>query len=155
MKKILLLLLVLVSSVTYAQNNGITYQAVIYSTTGESVPGIKNSNSPLSNKAICLQFSIVDENTQTEYQEKVAVTTDSFGMVNLVIGNGIQTGGYANNFSAITWTATAQKNLQVSLDATGLCSRFEELSNEPIASVPFANAAIVAGNGTGIVALVN
>lgn len=49
----------------------------------------------------------------------------------------------------------SSKNLQVSLDASGLCSRFEELSNEPIVSVPFANAAIVAGNVTGVVALVN
>jgi uncharacterized protein YjbI with pentapeptide repeats len=36
-----------------------------------------------------------------------------------------------------------------------LCNQFEALSNEPIASVPFANASITAGNVSGIVALVN
>ena len=154
MKKILLLLLVLVSSVTYAQNNGITYQAVIYSTTGESVPGIKNSNSPLSNKAICLQFSIVDENTQTEYQEKVTVSTDDFGMVNLVIGNGTQTGGYANSFNAIVWS-NPDKYLKVSVDQSGNCSSFELISNQILTYVPFALAANSATSVSGIVGIAN
>lgn len=154
MKKILLLLLVLVSSVTFAQNNGITYQAVIYSTTGESVPGIKNSNSPLSNKAICIQFSIVDENTQTEYQEKVTVTTDDFGMVNLVIGNGTQTGGYANSFNAIVWS-NPDKYLKVSVDQTGNCSSFELISNQILTYVPFALAANSATSVSGIVGIAN
>ncbi len=154
MKKILLLLVVLVSSVTFAQNNGITYQAVIYSTTGESVPGIKNSNSPLSNKAICLQFSIVDENTQTEYQEKVTVTTDEYGMVNLVIGNGTQTGGYANSFNAIVWS-NPNKYLKVSVDQTGNCSSFELISNQILTYVPFALSANSATSVSGIVGIAN
>jgi len=154
MKKILLLLLVLLSSVTFAQNNGITYQAVIYSTTGESVPGIKNSNSPLSNKAICLQFSIVDENTQTEYQEKVTVTTDDFGMVNLVIGNGTQTGGYANSFNAIVWS-NPNKYLKVSVDQTGNCSSFELISDQILTYVPFALSANSATSVSGIVGIAN
>ncbi len=154
MKKILLLLVVLVSSVTFAQNNGITYQAVIYSTTGESVPGIKNSNSPLVNKAICLQFSIVDENTQTEYQEKVTVTTDDFGMVNLVIGNGTQTGGYANSFNAIVW-ASSQKYLKVSVDQSGNCSSFELISDQLLNYVPYALAANSAASVFGVVGIAN
>ena len=154
MKKILLLLLVLVSSVTFAQNNGITYQAVIYSTTGESVPGIKNSNSPLSNKVICLQFSIVDENTQTEYQEKVTVTTDDYGMVNLVIGNGTQTGGYSNSFNAIVWS-NPNKYLKVSVDQTGNCSSFELISNQILTYVPFALSANSATSVSGIVGISN
>lgn len=146
--------MVLLSSVTFAQNNGITYQAVIYSTTGESVPGIKNSNSPLSNKAICLQFSIVDENTQTEYQEKVTVSTDDFGMVNLVIGNGTQTGGYANSFNAIVWS-NPNKYLKVSVDQTGNCSSFELISDQILTYVPFALSANSATSVSGIVGIAN
>ena len=58
MRKILLLLSLLMSVMTFAQNNGITYQAVIYSTNGESVPGVKNTSAPLANQSICLQFNI-------------------------------------------------------------------------------------------------
>lgn len=152
MKKILLLISLLVSVLTFAQNKGITYQAVIYNTSGESVPGIHNSNSPLVNKSICLQFSIVDENTQTEYQEKVTVTTDDFGMVNLVIGNGTQTAGYASSFNAIVWT-NAQKYLKVSLDQSGNCSAFEEISNQVLTYVPFALAANSASTVSGVVSI--
>ena len=92
-KATLLILLLFVSSIFYAQSSGITYQAIIYNPNGEVIPGYNNANSPLANKNVCLQFSIVDTASQTEYQEKITTTTDEFGMVNLVIGTGIQTGG--------------------------------------------------------------
>lgn len=152
MKKILLLISLLVSVLTFAQNKGITYQAVIYNTSGESVPGIHNSNSPLVNKSICLQFSLVDENTQIEYQEKITVTTDDFGMVNLIIGNGTQTGGYASSYNAIIWS-NANKYLKVSLDQSGNCSLFEEISNQVLTYVPFALAANSANNVSGVVSI--
>jgi hypothetical protein len=154
MKKILLLISLLVSVLTFAQNKGITYQAVIYSASGESIPGIHNSNSPLVNKLICLQFSIVDENTQTEYQEKITVTTDDFGMVNLVIGNGTQTGGYASSFNTIVWS-NSKKYLKVSVDQSGACSTFEEISNQVLNYVPFALAADSATSVSGIVGIAN
>ena len=152
MKKILLLISLLLSVLTFGQNNGITYQAVIYSTGGESVPGIHNSNSPLVNKPICLQFGIIDENTQIEYQEKVTVTTDDFGMVNLVIGNGTQTGGYASSFNAIAWS-NSRKNLKVSLDESGSCSNFYEISNQVLTYVPYALAANSAATVSGVVSI--
>lgn len=154
MKKILLLIALLVSALTFAQNNGITYQAVIYSTNGEAIPGIQNPNSPLVNKAICLQFSVIDSNTQTEYQEKVAITTDSFGMVNLVIGNGTQSGGYASSFNAIAWS-NSKKYLKVSVDQSGNCNSFEEISNQLLTYVPFALAADNAASVSGIVGIAN
>lgn len=154
MKKILLLIALLVSALTFAQNNGITYQAVIYSTNGEAIPGIQNPNSPLVNKAICLQFSVIDSNTQTEYQEKVAITTDSFGMVNLVIGNGTQSGGYASSFNAIAWS-NSKKYLKVSVDQSGNCNAFEEISNQLLTYVPFALAADSAASVSGIVGIAN
>ena len=152
MKKILLLISLLLSVLTFGQNNGITYQAVIYSAGGESVPGIHNSNSPLVNKPICLQFGIVDENTQIEYQEKVTVTTDDFGMVNLVIGSGTQTGGYASSFNVIAWS-NSRKNLKVSLDESGSCSNFYEISNQVLTYVPYALAANSAATVSGVVSI--
>ena len=112
MKKITSLLLLFVSSVFYAQSSGITYQAIIYNPNGEVIPGYNNANSPLANKSVCLQFSIIDAASQTEYQEKITTTTDEFGMVNLIIGTGIQTGGYATSFSTIYWSVTL-KSLKI------------------------------------------
>lgn len=154
MKKILLFLAFILSTFSFAQTNGITYQAVIYSANGESVPGINNANAPLANRKICLQFSIVDDFSQTEYQEKITVTTDDYGMVNLIIGTGTQTGGYANSFETIVWNS-AKKYLKVSLDQSGNCNSFDEISNQVLSYVPFALAANSASSVSGIVGIAN
>ena len=136
MKRIFLLLL-FVSSLGFSQSSGITYQAVIYNPAGEELPGVDNPYAPLTNQDVCLQFGIVDVDGNVEYQEQVQVTTDNFGMVNLLIGINTQTGGYAADFSGIQWTADA-KFLVVDLDIKGTCNDFEELFNQPFTYVPFA-----------------
>ena len=154
MKKIFLLSLFLVTSVFYSQTSGITYQAIIYNPNGETLPGVNNVNAPIANKSVCLKFSIVDFATQTEYQENITTVTDEFGMVNLVIGSGVQNGGYATSFSNIYWSDN-QKSLKVSLDILGQCSNFVVISNQKFESVPFAFAANSAENVTGVVPIEN
>ena len=154
MKKITLLLFLFISSVFYSQTNGITYQAVIFNSNSNALSRENNTNSPLVNKEICLQFTILDVLLQMEYQETISITTDEFGMVNLIIGNGIQSGGYASSFSAIVWNAD-QKSLKVSLDAQGSCTSFEEISNQPFTSVPFALSSKNAMNVIGLVPIAN
>lgn len=154
MKKIISLLFLLVTSVFYSQSNGITYQAIIYNPSGDVIPGVNNTNSPMQNKNICLQFSIVDERSRIEYQETITTTTDEFGMVNLVIGSGVQNGGYASSFSTIYWSVDV-KSLKVGLDVSGKCVDFVEISNQKFETIPFAFAAKNAENVTGVVAIEN
>jgi hypothetical protein len=135
--KRLFILLLFVSSLGFSQSSGITYQAVIYNPNGEELPGVDNPYAPLVNQDICLQFGIVDADGNVEYQEEVQVTTDAFGMVNLLIGTNTQTGGYAADFVGIEWSADA-KFLKVDLDIKGTCNDFEELSYQPFTYVPFA-----------------
>jgi uncharacterized protein (TIGR02145 family) len=135
--KNLLYTLLLFSSLAFSQSSGITYQAVIYNPSGEELPGVDNPYAPLVNQDICLQFGIVDADGNLEYQEQVQVTTDPFGMVNLLIGTNNQTDGYASDFGGVQWTADA-KFLVVDLDIKGTCTDFEELSNQPFTYVPFA-----------------
>lgn len=136
MKKSFLLLL-FVSSLGFSQSSGITYQAVIYNPNGEELPGVDNPYAPLTNQDVCLQFGVVDADGNVEYQEEVQVTTDAFGMVNLLIGTNTQTGGYAADFAGVQWTADS-KFLKVDLDIKGSCTDFEELSYQPFTYVPFA-----------------
>jgi hypothetical protein len=143
MKKIYLLTLLLFSLFSFAQN-GITYQAVILNPNGEELPGADNSRSPLVNQTICLRYKIVKPGNIIEYQETQVTTTDEFGMVNLVIGTGIRTGGTAANFAAVTWDGNP-KNLVVELDVEGNCTNFIEISNQPFTSVPFAYYAANSG----------
>ena len=98
-------------------------------------PSISYSNRPSFEQYY--DTYIVDADGNLEYQEQVQVTTDAFGMVNLLIGTNTQTGGYASDFVGVQWTADA-KFLVVDLDIKGACSDFEELSNQPFTYVPFA-----------------
>ena len=136
MKRIFILLL-FISSLGFSQSSGITYQAVIYNPAGEELPGVDNPYAPLTNQNVCLQFGIIDADGNVEYQEEVQVTTDAFGMVNLLIGTNTQTGGSAADFAGVEWSADA-KFLKVDLDIRGSCSNFEQLSNQPFTYVPFA-----------------
>jgi hypothetical protein len=157
MKKYLLLFTLFLSSVLFAQTNGITYQAILYKPNGDVMPGHNNSTVPLALKNVCIQFTIVDATDQNEYVETITVTTDQYGMVNLLIGTGSQVGGYAANFAAVDWTSN-QKSLRVGLNITGVCSNYEEISNQPFSIVPFAYSSQYATSAvsvTGIVPIEN
>jgi hypothetical protein len=82
-----------------------------------------------------LQFHIINSSGNYEYSESQSVTTDAYGMVNLVIGTGTPIG--AIPWDAVAWSAEA-KSLKVDLDITGACTSFSELSNQQLTSVPFA-----------------
>ena len=136
MKKAYLLLTFFITLIGFSQN-GISYQALIINPSGEQLPGANNTNAPLSNKLICLKFSILDSNSNLEYIETHKITTDAYGIVNLIIGTGNQIGGYASSFSNILWNNTA-KNLKVDLDVQANCTYYVEISNQPFTYVPFA-----------------
>jgi hypothetical protein len=155
MKKYLLLFSVLVSTYTsFAQDSGITYQAVIYKPGGEQLPGQNNMSAPLANANICLQFSIIDSDKNTAYQEVVKTKTDDFGMVNLVIGTHGQSGGYAAGFNGVAWD-NLNNNLRIAIDVKGGCSQFEQISDQALTYVPMALYARKAESILGIVPIEN
>ncbi len=136
--KISLLFILFVSAnFLFAQQsrNGISYQALILDSDVEELPGVNNVQSPLVNTQICLAFTILDAFGNEEYREYVVTTTDSFGMVNEIIGTGQQVS--FNGWNDIVWTADS-KSLMVELDKTGSCTGFELISNEVLTAVPFA-----------------
>lgn len=143
MRKIYLLFVFLFSSAIFAQTQGITYQAVILNPAGQNIPGYNNQRAPLANKTICIRFNIYS-GTTLEYQETHLTTTDEFGMVNLVIGNGTPVGGTASTFSGIVWSG-APKNLMVEVDVRANCTNFIEISNQLLTAVPYALFALNSG----------
>ena len=145
MKKYLLLLLFIFSGQMFSQSSGINYQAVIYNPGGEELPGENNMYAPLTEQDICLRFNFEDANGALEYQEVIQVTTDVFGMVNVLIGNDVQTGGSANGFDGIVWDGT-EKWLMVEVDIKGNCSDYDQISNQPFTYVPFAYYSANPGN---------
>ena len=145
MKKYIYLFAFIFSGLIHSQSSGITYQAVIYNPSGEELPGQNNMSAPLTEQDICLRFNFIDSSSGLEYQEVIQVTTDVFGMVNVIIGNDIQTGGYTDGFEGIVWDGSA-KNLMVEVDIKGNCSDYDEISNQPFTYIPFAYYSANPGN---------
>ncbi|MDI1304957.1 MAG: hypothetical protein PSX42_08970, partial [bacterium] len=154
MKKIILLFLFFLATKTFAQTNGITYQALILNPTVGQTANSNNSNTPLVDKDVCLLFKFYDEFSKLEYQEVIQTKTDQYGMINLIIGTGSQTDGYATSFATISWDSM-KKSLVVGVSTTGSCASFTEISNQPFTYVPFAYSATNATNITGIVSIEN
>ena len=121
----------------YSQRTGLSYQALILNSYAEELPGYNNPRSPLINKDICLEFTIIDDTNSMEYIENQTVRTDAYGMVNLIIGTGNQSGGSASSWKNILWNEKSKK-LKVSLDVKAACSNFIEISVQELTAVPFA-----------------
>jgi hypothetical protein len=144
MKKLLLIFSIIFSNVILCQSNGITYQAVIYDPGNDELPWENNNYSPLIEHDICLRFNFIDSNNALEYQEIIQVTTDLFGMINLIIGNESQTGGYSNGFNNILWDGSP-KNIKIEIDINNNCNEFIQYSNEPLTYVPFSYFSLNSG----------
>ena len=134
-KYIILTIFSLIALTGFSQDNGITYQAVIYNPNTQSLPGIDDAMAPLVETDICLKFSIIGSGL--EYEEIVQTTTDMFGMVNIKIGTNNQTGGSASSISDINWDS-GEKSMRVELNAYGNCNSFVQISYQSFSYVPFA-----------------
>jgi len=112
---------------------GISYQALIIEPE-ESLPGYNNLDAPMSDQAVCLQFSIVTGSGAIAYQEFQGTETDSFGMINTIIGRG--------NINIGSWNDIDWNDLPVYLKAEinlkGQCYNYYLLSYEELTAVPFA-----------------
>ena len=151
MKKFLLLIFAFVCIKSYAQTNGLTYQAVIFN------PASQNAvEKPLANQKVCMQFKIVTNDFQVDYEEYIQTTTDQFGAVNLLIGSGTRVGGLVNSIDQINW-GVGRKNLVVSINIYGNCVTYTEISNQPFTAVPFAmyaaNGASASSSSKGVIQL--
>lgn len=93
-----------------------------------------SNNQPIINKVVLIEVDIL-EKTNVIYQESHLINTGKMGIVNLLIGNGINA---TADFSEIDWSKTNYK-IQILVDG-------EELPATPINAVPIAE---YARNGIG------
>ncbi len=138
MKNRLLLLLLAfgISSSLMAQftPQGFNYQSVVRNSSG----------APLANQTVTLLFVLRSgaPNGPAAYSEKQITSTNQYGLVNLVIGQGgIPVQG---DFSTINWGGGA-KFLTVAVETSP--NEFTELGNSQLMSVPYALYAQTAANG--------
>lgn len=125
-----------VSSFAQAPPQGFKYQAVAYETNGR----------PISNRTISFRFSILQgtANGASVFTETHSVTTNSNGLVSMVIGEGVVVSG---NFSSISW-GTDSYFLQVEMDRGGRRRGYNLMGVSQLQSVPYALYAATSGSST-------
>jgi microcystin-dependent protein len=126
MKKYLLIILLL-SGFLYVRAQslpGINYQALLRDNAGQ----------PLANENIVVQASVLDGlDSLLVYKERHELTTNSFGQINLNLGEGETITG---SFAAINW-GNGPYFLKTGVDLSG-SGTFQELEVVKFYSVPFA-----------------
>lgn len=132
-KLILLVLLVFAMLQGIAQQKGISYQAVILNPEALEIPGQNVQTSVLANRQIAIQFTILDEANNEEYKEYHITTTDSYGMISLLIGMG--TSQSSNTFDNIVW-AGFNKTIQIGIDYSVAANNFTYLGVQNISYMP-------------------
>ncbi len=104
------------------------------------------SGNPLTNQTVTLLFSIRSgaPNGPVAYSEKQPLSTNEFGLVNVIIGQGGVP--LLGDFNAINWGGGA-KYLTVSVETTP--NVFDEIGTSQLMSVPYALYAQNVANGGG------
>ena len=132
MKKIYLTLLsCFIAIVTMAQTPGFSYQAVILNPDAQILPGNNVEQGLLSESDIIIRFTIENDGG-TEYQETHTTKTDAYGMVSLMVGQGMATIG---SFTEVAWIG-AEKYLKVEIDFTASGGSYESLDRQALTYLP-------------------
>lgn len=140
MKKLVLSLIVVLAwvlpnTIAFAQAppSGINYQAIARN----------NSGAILANTALTVRISILNTvGGSALFEETHSVTSNNFGLITFVIGQGTLTGGTYNTLTAIPWGAS---NYYVKIEADQ-GSGYIDMGTTQLWSVPYA---LYAANGGG------
>jgi hypothetical protein len=147
MKKVLLSsALFLISFIGFSQTKGISYQAVIIDPNPIEIPGKDITAQPYVSKDVWIRFGIY-AGTTLQYEELHKTKTDEYGLVNLIIGAGVNT-GKAGTFTSLSWDGITKSIVtNVSFDQGG---RYTEVSNQKLNYVPYTLLAETAVKLAGV-----
>ena len=133
LKKIIGSILLFVPIFVSAQTEGISYQAVLLNPSTTELPGHDTQNDLLRNHRVNFEFTILSSVNNIIYQETQITFSDTNGLVNLIIGQGIPVVG---SFQEIEWNGEL-RILTVKLDVNG-GNNFAPLSSQELLYLPFA-----------------
>ncbi len=142
MKKLTLLLAFLATATFLSAQapQGINFQTVIYD----------NNNLPVSNQTIDVRFSIMSDilpNTVIYQEEHNNVSTDDYGQISLVIGQG---SALIHTFANASWGSGDMYDLKVEVDLTALGTSYVSMGTNKLYTVPYAFYADKAGSVEGM-----
>lgn len=100
------------------------------------------SGDVINNQLVGIRISLL-QNTTIVYQETYETTTNDFGLINLVIGNGTVTQG---TFSTLDWVS-GPYFIELEIDILG-GSNYVMMGSQQLVSVPYALYAETSGSST-------
>lgn len=110
---------------------GFNYQAIARNATGN----------PITNTAVKVSIAILSDTIANTlvWEEEHSVTTNGYGLINLVIGGpqGVRTGGSAASFSAINWSAS-QMFVYIRIKNPATAANWTPMGKAKLWSVPYA-----------------
>ena len=111
---ILVLFVLMIKGIAFAQSPGINYQALILNSEEVQIPGsnISEGEVLLALEDVSFRFSILKEFFDPYYEEEQTTITDENGMVSLIVGQGAP---LFSTFDLIQWNGTL-KYLNVEID---------------------------------------
>ncbi|RLD58821.1 MAG: hypothetical protein DRJ05_07380, partial [Bacteroidetes bacterium] len=138
MKKLAFTFVLLISGITVLTGQtqqGINYQAVVRDDSGDIV----------QNHNISMEVSIISDSITGTliYKETHSPTTNEFGLINIVVGNGSPISG---NFSQIDWSGHIHF-IRTDIELFG-GTGFEYMGTSQFNSVPYSYYAETSGDGT-------
>lgn len=146
MKRFLLIISFIIFALAgLGQTDGMNYQAVIIDNDPQEIPGIDVEGNYLSESEVRLRFTIFNDEGDFEYQEIQQATTDKYGMISLIIGQGEVTEMSSGAFNQIDWDGTP-KQLYVELSYSG--AEFQEFSEQELLFLPFVYHRNITATGT-------
>jgi hypothetical protein len=122
-----------------APPQGINYQAVVYSSTGNQQPGVNSAGQQLLNThpvKVTFTFTSGNQGPEIYKEEHDGISTDQYGLVNVIIGQGSQLS--SNAFNQIDWSSGdlfLKVNIFVYPDPP--VQSFNVSSNQKLWSVPY------------------
>lgn len=138
MKKLLFTIIYLsIISIAICQTQGISYQAVIISADAQQIPGYDIEGDYLPNYQLMVRFTILDAAETVDYQEEHQTTTDAYGIINLIIGQGLQTTNSPKAFNKIDWDGNPKYlKVDISLDVNTIF--YTDFSFQELNFIPYA-----------------
>ena len=136
---LLIIAILSISKVGFAQLRGINYQAVVIDENGKEVAGMNLNGQAENNKTIGIRFSILSGSTTGAvlYEETHSTNTDQHGLFSLIIGDGtVSNSGQYQFLIDIPWS-TANQFLKVEI-AIKNDGNYKLMSNQQFMAVPYA-----------------
>ena len=129
----------------------INYQALIVDPAAIELPGSAVQAQLYLNKDIWVKFGIY-AGTTLQFEELHKTKTDAYGLINLEIGGGENT-GVAGAFASISWGGSIMKlETQVSFNQG---AKYTEVSNRGLNYLPYAHFSEEAGRLSGVLPVIS